>query len=109
MICNSKNLCLESRVPIPSLFLFFNFDSVFFCSKPWLGFKWLYSWTSDGRQFQQMCDYVHKVADDVIAKRKETLVSVYMVCEQLFKLKYKTRYKLHQYRNCSWAFFSVRR
>ncbi len=30
--------------------------------------------TRDGRQFTSLCDYVHKVANDVIAERKEALV-----------------------------------
>ncbi|KAL5017474.1 hypothetical protein ScPMuIL_007063 [Solemya velum] len=41
--------------------------------KFWLHNKFIYSLTSNGRQYKKNCDYVHQVAEDVIAKRKQAL------------------------------------
>jgi len=35
----------------------------------------MYRLTSDGRRFKRHCDYVHKVAEDIIAKRRQEIVS----------------------------------
>ncbi|XP_041376951.1 cytochrome P450 4F6-like [Gigantopelta aegis] len=43
--------------------------------KPWLHPSWIYNLTSDGRRFHKNCDFVHKVAEDIIAKRKDALAS----------------------------------
>ena len=37
-------------------------------------FDTLYYMSSMGKQFKKNCDFVHKIADDVIKKRKQTLV-----------------------------------
>ena len=34
----------------------------------------LYKLTGDGRMFFEHCDFVHKVAEDVIARRRQSLV-----------------------------------
>lgn len=35
---------------------------------------WIYYKSPNGRRFAGICDYVHKVAAEIIEKRKETLV-----------------------------------
>ncbi|CAH1800682.1 unnamed protein product [Owenia fusiformis] len=42
--------------------------------RPWLWNDFIYfNLTSSGRQFRRNCDFVHKVSEDLIAKRKKTL------------------------------------
>ncbi|XP_033747773.1 cytochrome P450 4F22-like isoform X1 [Pecten maximus] len=43
--------------------------------KPWLHNDIIYLLTSDGRRFKRHCDYVHKVAEDIIRKRREAMVA----------------------------------
>ena len=52
----------------------FLYAPVFSYSSPLLHNEFIYKWTTQGRQFRDACDYVHSVADDVITKRKHTLV-----------------------------------
>ncbi|XP_060077843.1 cytochrome P450 4F2-like isoform X3 [Ylistrum balloti] len=41
--------------------------------KPWLHNDIVYLLTSDGRRFKRHCDFVHKVAEDIIAQRREAM------------------------------------
>ncbi|XP_021372772.1 phylloquinone omega-hydroxylase CYP4F2-like isoform X1 [Mizuhopecten yessoensis] len=43
--------------------------------KPWVHNDFIYLLTSDGRRFKRHCDYVHKVAEDIIIKRRESMKS----------------------------------
>jgi len=43
--------------------------------KPWLHFDCIYKLTKDYQEFKKLCDFVHSISDDVIRKRKDTLVS----------------------------------
>ncbi|XP_062592650.1 ultra-long-chain fatty acid omega-hydroxylase-like [Saccostrea cucullata] len=43
---------------------------------PWLHPGFIFYRTSDGKKFQENCDYVHKVAEDVIDKRRKDLKSM---------------------------------
>lgn len=36
---------------------------------------WLYALTTDGKEFNQLCDYVHGFADKIIEARRSKLVS----------------------------------
>lgn len=44
------------------------------CRRPWLYPSWIFRLTKLGQQFANNCNYVHKLADEIIAKRKDTLV-----------------------------------
>lgn len=41
--------------------------------KPWFYPDFLFYLSPSGREFKKNCDYVHKVAEDIIAKRKKSL------------------------------------
>ncbi|XP_022341984.2 cytochrome P450 4F6-like [Crassostrea virginica] len=41
--------------------------------KPWFYSDFLFYLSPSGREFKRNCDYVHKVAEDIIDKRKQTL------------------------------------
>ncbi|XP_041378380.1 cytochrome P450 4F6-like [Gigantopelta aegis] len=43
--------------------------------RPWLYLDFVYKLTPDGRRFQRHCNYVHKVAEDIIRARKHALES----------------------------------
>ncbi|XP_052286014.1 cytochrome P450 4F6-like isoform X2 [Dreissena polymorpha] len=43
--------------------------------RPLLYYDWIFNMTEMGRKFKQGCDYVHKIAEDVIHKRKSALES----------------------------------
>ncbi|KAI8775217.1 poly [ADP-ribose] polymerase 3 [Biomphalaria glabrata] len=43
--------------------------------QPWLHSDWLYFLTPSGRKFKKHCDFVHRVAEDIINKRKESIKS----------------------------------
>ena len=58
-------LCLTSLHPI-----------IVNYSNRWLTSDWIYYLTSDGRKFKKLCDYVHEVADNVIKKRRQALVTI---------------------------------
>ncbi|XP_048752320.2 cytochrome P450 4F1-like [Ostrea edulis] len=42
-------------------------------SKPWLSSDFIYYLTKNGKEMKKNCDFVHKVAEDVIRKRRKTL------------------------------------
>ncbi|XP_064601169.1 cytochrome P450 4A25-like [Liolophura sinensis] len=44
--------------------------------KPHMRIDWLYALTTDGKEFNQLCDYVHGFADKIIEARRSTLESV---------------------------------
>ncbi|CAG2232925.1 Cytochrome P450 4F22,Leukotriene-B(4) omega-hydroxylase 2,Phylloquinone omega-hydroxylase CYP4F2,Cytochrome P450 4F4,Cytochrome P450 4F8,Cytochrome P450 4F5,Cytochrome P450 4F12,Docosahexaenoic acid omega-hydroxylase CYP4F3,Cytochrome P450 4B1 [Mytilus edulis] len=41
--------------------------------KPWLHNDLIYLLTTDGRKFKKHCDFVHKVAEDIISKRRKAI------------------------------------
>ncbi|KAH9504233.1 hypothetical protein Btru_064424 [Bulinus truncatus] len=41
--------------------------------QPWLHADWLYFLTPNGRKFKKHCEFVHRVAEDIINKRKEAI------------------------------------
>ena len=43
-------------------------------SRPMSQVSWIYKLTSEGREFDRLCKYVHDVAEDIIEKRKVQLV-----------------------------------
>ena len=43
--------------------------------QPLTHIEWLYSLTREGKEFKRHCNYVHTVAEDIIAKRKAQIVS----------------------------------
>jgi hypothetical protein len=43
--------------------------------KPWVHNDFIFLLTSDGRRFKRHCDYVHRVAEEIITKRRKELVS----------------------------------
>lgn len=45
--------------------------------KPWFHFDFIYKFSKDYRQLKKHCDFVHSISDDVIRKRKETLVRIH--------------------------------
>ena len=47
-----------------------------FCRRPWLYPDILFALSDMGRKFKKNCDLVHALADDIIAKRKQTLVRI---------------------------------
>lgn len=47
---------------------------MYYFRRPWFHFDFLYNFTKDAKEFKKHCDFVHSVADDVIQKRKQTLV-----------------------------------
>ena len=53
---------------------FFYFLSYINFSKFWLYPDIIYSLTNDGRRWKKACQYVHNVAEDIIEKRRNSLV-----------------------------------
>ena len=47
--------------------------------KPWVHNDFIFLLTSDGRRFKRHCDYVHRVAEDIITKRRKELVSIHSI------------------------------
>ncbi|KAK6185816.1 hypothetical protein SNE40_007964 [Patella caerulea] len=41
--------------------------------RPWLHIDWVFYLTKDGRDFKKHCEYVHKVAEQIISNRREVL------------------------------------
>ncbi|KAL8571092.1 hypothetical protein ACOMHN_010553 [Nucella lapillus] len=41
--------------------------------KPWLHFDWLYRLSGEGRQWNKLCDAVHKVSEELINRRRKIL------------------------------------
>ena len=59
-----------------------------YTSQPLYHIDFLYKYfTRDGRQFYSLCDYVHKVADDVISRRRKALVKY--VTRDIRRLEFK--------------------
>jgi len=54
------------------------------CSKLYAYLDSIYYATSDGRKFRSMCQYAHKVAYELIGKRKKALVRSYCLIDVLF-------------------------
>nr|KAG5713252.1 hypothetical protein BaRGS_007779 [Batillaria attramentaria] len=50
--------------------------------QPWFHSDWLYFFTPSGRQFLKHCRTVHKVAEEIIAKRRKALTSGKMASEE---------------------------
>ena len=48
-------------------------------SRPWTHIEWLYNLTSEGKEYLSNCDYVHKVAEEIIKKGREELVSTLLL------------------------------
>ena len=51
---------------------------IIYYRRPWLYPDFMFYLSPVGRQFKRNCDYVHGVADDIIKKRRETLVRFYI-------------------------------
>ena len=42
--------------------------------QPWFHFDFLYNFTKDAKEFKKHSKFCHSISDDVIQKRKQTLV-----------------------------------
>lgn len=50
-----------------------------FYRAPWLHPDFIFYRTAEGKSIKAKCDYVHQVAEDVIDKRRNTLVGVFTI------------------------------
>lgn len=63
-----------------SFFEYINLDVLFndynTFRSPWLYPDFIFYRTKQGQKFKADCDYVHKIAEDIIDKRRRELVSI---------------------------------